>query len=100
VQRSPKKQTPDQDSLAIAAIGFLAADPDRLQRFLALSGLGPHNLRRAAADPSFLTAVLDYLVGDEPLLITFARDQGCSPAEVVRARDALGGPPSGDTSAW
>lgn len=81
---------------AIAALGFLATDPERLERFLALSGLGPHNLRRAAADPGFLSAVLDYIVGDERLLLAFAQDQRLPPAEVVRARDALGGPPAAE----
>jgi len=95
VNRSPKNPASGADSFpaeaAIAALGFLADDPDRLERFLALSGLGPHNLRRAAADPSFLSAVLEYLTGDEPLLLEFASLQGWSPADVVRARDALGG---------
>ena len=80
---------------AIAALAFLAADAERLDRFLALSGLGPHNLRHAAADPSFLSAVLDYITADEPLLIAFAAQRACSPLDVVRARDVLaGGPPS------
>ena len=43
-----------------------------------------------AEDPSFLGAVLDYLAGDEPLLLAFASRQGWAPADVVRARDALG----------
>ncbi len=82
---------------AIAGLAFLAADAERLDRFLALSGLGPHNLRRAAADPAFLTAVLDYIVGDERLLVAFAAEQKLRPAEIVRARDALGGPPPVDS---
>lgn len=85
------------ETTAIAALGFLAADESRLERFLALSGLGPHNLRRAAADAGFLTAVLDYLVADEGLLVAFAAEQGLEPAIVARARETLGGaPPSFD----
>jgi hypothetical protein len=95
VGRSPKNESVPAQSfaaeVAIAALGFLADDPERLQRFLALSGLGPHNLRRAAADPAFLSAVLEYLAADEPLLLAFASRQGWPPADVVRARDALGG---------
>lgn len=79
--------------MAIAALGYLASDPERLEKFLALSGLGPHNLRRAAADPAFLGAVLDYVVADERLLVAFSGEQGRSPTEVMRARDSLGGPP-------
>jgi hypothetical protein len=81
---------------AVAALGFLADDPERLERFLSLSGLGPHNLRAAAAEPSFLSSVLDYLTGDENLLIAFANFQVQRPEAVVRARDALAGPPPVD----
>lgn len=82
------------ESLAIEAIGFLAAEPERLDRFLSLSGLGPHNLRQAATSPGFLAAVLDYLATDEPLLIAFAAAQGVDPGAVSCARDRLAGPPA------
>ena len=82
--------------IAISALQFLASDPERLERFLALSGLGPHNLRKAAVEPTFLGAVLDYLVADEALLIAFAESAGLSPERVTAARDAL--VPRGDES--
>jgi hypothetical protein len=82
------------ETIAIAALGFLAADPERLTRFLALSGLGPHNLRQAATSPGFLAAVLDHLAADERLLVAFAATQDVDPGVVTRARDALSGPPS------
>jgi hypothetical protein len=81
------------ESAAVSALAFLAGEPSRLERFLALSGLGPHNLRQAAADRGFLAAVLDYLVADEPLLVAFAAEQGVDPAEVARAAERLGGAP-------
>jgi hypothetical protein len=83
----------DGEELGVAALGFLAAEPDRLSRFLGLSGLGPHNLRAAAADPGFLSAVLDYLLADEPLLIAFAAGEGLAPERVASARRAMDGPP-------
>jgi hypothetical protein len=82
------------EALAIAALGFLADDPERLSRFLALSGLGPGNLRQAAADPSFLLAVLDHLAGDERLLVAFASAQRLDPSAVARARAALADGPA------
>jgi hypothetical protein len=82
--------------VAIAALGFLADDSERLERFLSLSGLGPHNLREAARQASFLAAVLDYVTGDEKLLIAFASREGQRPEAIVRARDALAGPPPVD----
>ena len=81
------------EQLAVSALGFLAAEPDRLSRFLSLSGLGPQNLRAAAADPAFLVSVLDYLLADEPLLLAFAADLGQTPESMVAARRAVGGPP-------
>jgi len=89
------KTTPsrkDGEDFAIAALAYLASEPDRLERFLSLSGLGPHNLRHAAADPGFLIAVLDYLLGDEPLLIGFAAEQNIAPERVAAARRAMDGP--------
>ncbi|MDE3174888.1 MAG: DUF3572 domain-containing protein [Pseudomonadota bacterium] len=79
--------------LAVAALSFLAQEPDRLSRFLDICGLGPHNLRAAAADPGFLTAVLDYLLGDEPLLIAFAASRNLAPESIAATRRAMGGPP-------
>jgi hypothetical protein len=79
------------EQVAVAALSFLASEPDRLSRFLSLSGLGPQNLRAAAADPAFLSSVLDYLLADEPLLLAFAADQGQAPESVATARRALGG---------
>ena len=64
---------------AIEALGWLAADDDRLERFLAVSGLGPQNLRQAAAEPRFLAAILDYLASNEALLVDFASDSARTP---------------------
>ena len=83
-------------SLAVSALSFIAADSDRLSRFLELTGLGPDNLRTAAADPAFLSSVLDYLVADEELLIAFAADAGLKPEAVARAHHILSGPSGGE----
>ena len=83
-------------SLAVSALAFIAADSDRLTRFLSLTGLGPHNLRTAAADPAFLSSVLDYLAADEALLVAFAGDAGLKPEAVARAHALLRGPPAGE----
>ncbi len=84
------------EEIAVAALGFIAGDTEKLSRFLSLSGLGPHNLRAAAADPGFLAAVLDHIMSDERLLVEFAAAERISPESVVAARRALGGPPPDD----
>jgi len=79
-------------SLAASALAFVAADPERLQRFLSLTGLGPHNLRDAAEDPSFHASVLEYMLADEELLLRFASDSELAPETVALAHQALCGP--------
>jgi hypothetical protein len=76
-------------ALAIAALGFLGGERERLERFLVLTGLGPQSLRAAAREPSFLLGVLDHVAGDETLLLAFAKESGIDPEGIGRARDAL-----------
>jgi hypothetical protein len=80
------------ESLAIQSLTFLAGDPERLGRFLALSGIGPERIRIAAAEPGFLAGVLDHLMADEALLRAFADAARIDPADVAGARQALSGP--------
>jgi len=82
--------------LAIAALTFLAGDEDRLGRFLALTGIAPASLRAAAREPEFLLGVLDYVTGDEALLVAFANESGIDPQDAARARDALAAGEPGD----
>jgi hypothetical protein len=80
------------EALAIAALSFLAAEPERLGVFLALSGIGPESIREAAGEPNFLAGVLDHVAGNEPLLLAFAEHAQVDPKEIERARSALAGP--------
>jgi hypothetical protein len=83
-------------AVAIAALSFIAAEPERLGRFLALSGIGPESLRSAAREPGFLTGVLDHLANDDQLLRDFAEQNEFDPEQVMKARELLaGGPPQG-----
>ena len=75
--------------MAIQALTFLAEDPERLQRFLAITGVGPQRIRAAAREPEFLAGVLNHLASDEPLLVTFARQAGIDPFDVRRASHVL-----------
>ena len=79
------------ETLAIEALGFIAGEPESLGRFLAASGIGPATLRRAAGDPAFLAGVIDFVLGDEALLVAFARHAGIAPERVGEARRTFGG---------
>ncbi len=88
----PSKQTREAaEALAVQALNFLAQDPARLARFLALSGLDAGTIRSAAAESGFLAGVLAHLGEDESLLVAFAAEAGVAPAEVDRARRVLAG---------
>ncbi|WP_290543862.1 DUF3572 domain-containing protein [Aestuariivirga sp.] len=81
----------DAEILAIDAIGFLASDSERLQRFMDLSGLDVAAIRAGAAKPAFLGFILDHLLGDESLLLIFAEEQRIRPERIVQLRRKLPG---------
>ncbi len=83
----------EAESLALQALGWLATDFQRLGQFLGETGLSPETVRKAAADPAFLTSVLDYLVRNETVLVEFASEHGYEPPLVVTAHAKIGGAP-------
>jgi hypothetical protein len=92
----PKQQQEAASALAVTALSFIASEPERLGRFLATTGIGPESIRDAAQEPDFLLGVLDYLMGDEELLLAFANENSFDPAHVASAREILAGPPVTD----
>lgn len=79
------------EELAIQALTFIAGDSERLGRFLAVTGIGPTEIRTAAREPAFLAGVLDYMASDEHLIGAFVNESGLDPSDIERARTALGG---------
>ena len=79
------------EKLAIEALGFIASDSERLGRFLAATGIGPADIRAAAREPLFLAGVLDHLANNETELVTFAKESGHRPEDVLQSRDILAG---------
>jgi hypothetical protein len=94
-KRAARANRPEEraaaEALAVAALGFIAREPERLGRFLAMSGIGPESIRAVAREPQFLLGVLDYLAADEPLLIAFAAENTIPPGAVMEARDTIAG---------
>ena len=80
------------EEIAIAALSYLAGQPEQLGRFLAITGIGPQQLRAAAAQPGFLAGVLEHFGSEEALLRAFADEARIDPVEIVRARIILSGP--------
>ena len=77
--------------MALKVLGFLAREDAALDRFLALSGIHPQELRERADDPFLLAAVVDFLLADDALLTGFAEEEGLDPKNVHQARRALPG---------
>lgn len=91
-----KKQAPSAtreaaEAVAIQALTYIAGDPERLGQFLAVTGVGPAQIRTAAAHPDFLAGVLEYLISDEALLTAFAAEAGLRPTDPVKSLVVLGG---------
>lgn len=79
------------ETLALEALGWLAADEAAIGRFLDLSGMGAADLKAVASSRDTATAVVDFLLGDEELLLRFCAETG-TPAEALhRAQHLLGG---------
>lgn len=79
------------ETLALQALAWIAAEPDRLAGLMATTGLWPDELRTRAADPAFLGGVLDFLLADEAHLIAFCTETDIAPELPARLRQALPG---------
>jgi Protein of unknown function (DUF3572) len=89
MKRGPKLDHEGAEWIGIHGLSFLAGDAGRLGRFLALTGVGPADLARARDEPEMLASVLEYLLGDEPLLLEFAANNNHPPEHVQLAWDLL-----------
>ena len=88
---TPQFGREEAEALAIQALTFIAGDGERLGRFLAITGIGPGEIRSAAREPGFLGGVLEYIASDHRLVATFAAEMGHDPAAIDKARAALSG---------
>ena len=84
-----ERSTNDAETLAISALAAALTDERRAQRFLDLSGIDTEDLRRRAAEPVLLAALLRFLEAHEPDLIDVASAIGVRPEELVAAREEL-----------
>jgi uncharacterized protein DUF3572 len=93
MKQAPQLAQDRAEALAIQALTFIAGDSERLGRFLAVTGIGPAEIRAAAGEPGFLAGVLEYMASDERLIEAFATEAGLDPGDVGKARAALAGIP-------
>jgi len=90
IMTAQKKVTvKEAETVALGALSYLAADDERLARFLETTGLRPDTLRAAASSAGFLVAVLDYVAHDEPLLLGLSAFLQTKPKSIMAARWTL-----------
>ncbi|MCP5410861.1 MAG: DUF3572 domain-containing protein [Alphaproteobacteria bacterium] len=86
--------TPERaEILSLEGLGWLAGDEDALTRFLSLSGADIGALRQAAGSPDMQLAVIEFLLGQEDLMLRFCEDVQVKPEALHQARHVLGGAP-------
>ena len=85
------QRTNDSDpvAVALAALAATLSEERRAQRFIDLTGIGTEELRRRAAEPALLSALLRFLEAHEPDLIVVAQAIGAKPEALVDARTQL-----------
>lgn len=82
--------TPEKaEILALEGLGWLAGEPDAIQKFLDQSGSDAASLRDAAGEPGTGLAVLEFLLAQDDLLMRFCESIGLEPKQVHAARHAL-----------
>ncbi|MGE3873204.1 MAG: DUF3572 domain-containing protein [Parvibaculaceae bacterium] len=87
--RPLKLSLEETEVIALKALTFLARDTERFDRFVALSGVSLGDIREAAADRRFLAGVLNHLLQDESLLLTFTADEELDPRFPALAAELL-----------
>lgn len=79
----------DAEAIALQGLTFLVSDPQRLVRFLSLTGLTPQELKGFGKDRALQAALLDYLLSDESLLLVFTAEKGLPPDSMAPAYELL-----------
>ncbi len=93
-------QTMQKDAaqtIALQALGWIAASDELFPVFLAATGASLAELRSRAADPLFLAAVLDFLLQEDAWVLDFCSQNSLPPASLQAARAAL---PGGTLPHW
>ncbi|MBK1866737.1 DUF3572 family protein [Aestuariivirga sp. YIM B02566] len=89
--KTPRINRAEAEVIALKALGFLASEPERLSRFLTLSGVEVADIGTVAENPDFLAGLLNHLLQDESLLLTFTAEQELDPRVPALAAEALAG---------
>jgi hypothetical protein len=90
-------QQDSAETIALQALGWLAANEELLPVFLGATGASEADLRARATEPEFLGSVLDFLMMDDAWVVAFCEGQGLPFDRPMMARAAL---PGGSQVNW
>ncbi|MBE1283945.1 MAG: DUF3572 family protein [Rhodobacteraceae bacterium] len=79
------------ETLALQVLAWLVSQDDLLPVFLGATGADEADLRHRAAEPEFLSAVLDFLMMDDAWVMQFCDAQGVAYEAPMQARMSLPG---------
>lgn len=79
----------EAETLALQALGWLATQDEVWQAFLLNTGMAAADIRKAAADPGFLTAVLEFLTQHDGWVTAFCDAAGVDYRLPLAARQRL-----------
>lgn len=76
-------------TVAVRALGFLSSNGPEFDRFLSGTGLSRDDLDHHPIPGEHMTAILDFLITNEPTLLRFSRTIGLPPEAAYEARRKL-----------
>ncbi|HZY67408.1 MAG TPA: DUF3572 family protein [Devosia sp.] len=79
-----KQPQPSLIELAGLCLDYLAQNPDKLAEFMSIAGLSPDGLRQAVGSRSFALGLLDYVVGNEDVLLAVSQSAAIRPETVMQ----------------
>lgn len=82
---------------ALAILGWIARDDDRIGAFLGQTGTDPADLRARAGDGDFLASLMDFVLSDDQTVLAAAEACGLAPEDMQTIRAML---PGGDAPHW
>jgi Protein of unknown function (DUF3572) len=80
----------DAHTLALNALVWVLHEPERADRFLALTGLEGDDIRSRINDPALLDGVIAFLEAHEPDVVACAKALEVTPAALLGALGTLG----------
>ena len=77
------------ENTTLSMFRFIASEPEHFSRFANITGVEISDLAEIAGNKTFLAAVVDFLMSDESLLLSFCENNNTAPETIHKVRFAL-----------